>query len=104
MNYSFILYQVATHLFTSARMYDRDFTLLDMCRRDDDIDDNHVLQLSSNAISYESDDGDIPLIFSVNEHLVYAWVYSGRTLFFARSNKICFAFSELRHRSHTAEA
>ncbi len=81
MNYSFILYQAATHLFTSARMYDTDYTLLDMCRRDDDIDDNIVASTLIENDFIQTDDGMMPLIFSVNEHLVYAWIYSGEHYF-----------------------
>ena len=77
MNYSFVLYQVATHLFSSARMYDLDYTLIDMCRRDDDIDDNHVASVLIESDLIRNDDGKMPLIFSVNDHLVYSWVFSG---------------------------
>lgn len=81
MNHSFVLYRVATHLFSSARMYDHDHTLLDMCRRDDDIDDNHIVSALIEHDFIRKSDDQKPLIFSVNDQLVYSWVYSGENYF-----------------------
>ncbi len=81
MNYSYALYMYATHLFSCARMYDRDYCLLDMCRRDDDINDNAIAAALIESDLIRNDNGAVPLIFSVNEALVYAWADSGKHYF-----------------------
>ena len=81
MNYSYALYVFATHLFTCARMYDREYCLLEMCRRDDDIDDNIIASTVVDCDFIRNNKASIPLIFSVNEDLVYAWIDSGKHYF-----------------------
>ena len=81
MNYSFILYRVTTNLYTAVRMYDRDFTLIDMMRRDPDLDDNHVAASVIEQPLIQESNSDMPVLFSVNEDLIYAWVDSGKNYF-----------------------
>ena len=73
MNYKYILYRFATHIYTSARMYDRSYCLLDMCRKDNDIDDNDlcIKILESELLSKNHEK---PIIFSVNNELVFSWI------------------------------
>lgn len=81
MNYPFILYRVTTNLYTAVRMYDRDFTLIDMMRRDPDLDDNHVAAMLIEQPLIQESNSDMPVLFSVNEDLIYAWVDSGKNYF-----------------------
>ena len=81
MNYPFILYRVTTNLYTAVRMYDRDFTLIDMMRRDPDLDDNHVATMLIEQPLIQESNSDMPVLFSVNEDLIYAWVDSGTNYF-----------------------
>lgn len=81
MNYSFILYRITIDLYTAARMYDKEYTLIDMLRKDPDLDDNHVAAAIVEQSLIRENDGKMPLIFTINKDLIYAWVDSEKNYF-----------------------
>ncbi|MBQ7200484.1 MAG: helix-turn-helix transcriptional regulator [Eubacterium sp.] len=81
MNYSFILYRITIDLYTAARMYDKEYTLIDMLRKDPDLDDNHVAAAIVEQPLIRENDGKMPLIFTINKDLIYAWVDSEKNYF-----------------------
>ena len=81
MNYSFILYRITIDLYTAARMYDKEYTLIDMLRKDPDLDDNHVAAAIIEHPLIKENDGKMPLIFTINKDLIYAWVDSEKNYF-----------------------
>ena len=73
MNIHYLLQQSAMRLYTSARVYDKDGCLLELCRMDPELDDGNVVAaLTENGILVAPDIN--PILFSVNEQIYYGLV------------------------------
>ncbi len=74
MNYPFLLRQSATHLYTSARMYDTGYHLLDACTIEPALKDDELAQAILRSDLIHQDASNMPRIFSVNHTLIFAWI------------------------------
>lgn len=81
MNHYFLLDQIATQLYTSAREYDKDFTLIRLIRKDPSINDATVASTLLMRSELQGDNKNDPLIFSVNDTLYYGWVETDENYF-----------------------
>ena len=81
MSHYFLLDQIATQLYTSAREYDKNFTLIHMIRKDPSINDNAVASSLLMKSELQGDNKNHPLIFSVNDTLYYGWVETEENYF-----------------------
>ena len=73
MNLHYLLLQSAMRLYTSARVYDKDGCLIDLCRMDPEMDDGTgVAALAENGILTSPVIN--PVLFSVNEQIYYGLV------------------------------
>ncbi|MBE6003072.1 MAG: helix-turn-helix domain-containing protein [Lachnospiraceae bacterium] len=74
MNYGYILEHTSKSLYTSIRMYDCRNNLLKVLKKDPDLKDDVLCKYLLSSSLLTSSHKDMPLLFLVNEKLVYAWI------------------------------
>ena len=74
MNYRFILEQAATSLYTTIRMYDFNHKQIRIVRKDPDIPDDYLAEQILSAPLLKHSHVEMPLLFFVNQKMVFAWV------------------------------
>ena len=80
-NYQYLLHRISRHTYTAARMYSKKKTLLLHCKADPQLYDESL----ADHLIKQTEIGDyksrVPLLFSVDRRLFYAWIVTRDGLF-----------------------
>ncbi len=74
MNYGFMIQKTAEELYTSVRMYDKEYHLEYQIHKDPDLSGNNMADQLLRSPLLQQQHDKMPLLFFLNERMVFAWV------------------------------
>ncbi len=80
-NYQYLLHRISRHTYTAARMYSKKKTLLIHCKADPQLYDEALAEALLKRKEISDYKSRVPLLFSVDRRLFYAWIVAPEGLF-----------------------